>query len=300
MAVADKTPSLLTSAQLNRMAGLDFVARQIVEGFITGKHRSPFQGFSVEFSQYRDYAPGDSLKFLDWKKYAKSDRLYIKQYEQETNLRCFLAVDASGSMDFAPGGPSKWDYARYLAAALAFLLIRQQDALGLVTVQAGGDSFVPPRSHRTHLDLLFRQLAKTKAKGETDLAASLRKLAEKLPRRCLVLVISDFLAPLEGLLQSLRLIRSRHAEVILFPISHPLEESLDFPGATAFVDLETDAELKAEPWHIRKSYAANRKAHFQALRRFCLDHSLEICPLRTDTPWDRGLTAFLKKREKLL
>jgi uncharacterized protein (DUF58 family) len=256
----------------------------------------------VEFSQYRDYVPGDSLKFLDWKKYAKSDRLYLKQYEQETNLRCFLALDASASMDFMPGGgkDTKWEYARILAAALSFLLIRQQDAVGLITVRESTDRWIPPRSHRTHLDLLFQELAKTAPAGGSDLASGLNKIAEKLPRRSLVMVISDFLVPLEGLLASLRLIKSRHTEVILFPIAHPQEEKLEFPGATSFVDMETGAELKAEPWQIKTAYQQERNRHFLGLRRFCLDHAMEICFLRTDTPWDRGLMAFLKKREKLL
>src|SRR5689334_11272016 len=253
-----------------RLAHLDVRARLVVEGFIAGMHRAPFHGFSVEFAEHRPYMPGDPLKNLDWKVLAKSDRYLVKQYTEETNLRAHLLVDLSGSMGFRSerASLSKLGYARSLAAALAYLMIHQQDAVGTLLFADRPLAYVPPRSVRSHLDVVLKSLAHGEPAGRTKLGPALHELAERIKRRGLIVLLSDLLDAPSEVLSGLQHFRHRHHEVIVFHILDPDEIEFPYTDASTFVDMETGAQLTTEPWEIASRYreqlAAWRGAYARA------------------------------------
>lgn len=285
-----------------RLAHLDVRARLVVEGFIAGMHRSPFHGFSVEFAEHRPYMPGDPLKNLDWKVLAKSDRLLVKQYTEETNLRAHLLLDLSGSMGFRSerASLSKFEYARSLAAALAYLMIGQQDAVGTMLFTDQPAAYVPPRSVRSHLDVVLRTLGAASPGGGTRLAPVLHELAERIKRRGLVVLLSDLHDDPAAILSGLQHFRHRHHEVIVFHVLDPDEVEFPYTDASTFVDLETGATLTTEPWEIAARYRANLTAWRDRLARACREQRVDYVPLDTRTPFDRALLAYLEKRATLL
>jgi uncharacterized protein (DUF58 family) len=292
----------LDPAVVARLAHLDVRARLVVEGFIAGMHRSPFHGFSVEFAEHRPYMPGDPLKNLDWKVLAKSDRYLVKQYTEETNLRCHLLLDLSGSMTFRSprASLSKHEYARSLAAALAYLMLGQQDAVGALTFADRPLEFVPARAVRSHLDVLLRTLAAAVPQGRTRLSPTLHELAERIKRRGLVVLISDLLDRPEEVLAGLQHFRHRHHEVIVFHVLDPDEIEFPFHDTSTFVDLETGERLTTEPWEIAPRYRERLEAWRERYRRACREQLVDYVPLDTRTPFDRALLAYLEKRAKLL
>jgi uncharacterized protein (DUF58 family) len=285
-----------------RLAHLDVRARLVVEGFIAGMHRSPFHGFSVEFTEHRPYMPGDPLKNLDWKVLAKSDRYLVKQYTEETNLRCHLLLDLSGSMGFqsARASLSKFEYARSLAAALAYLMLGQQDAVGALLFSDGPQAFVPARSVRSHLDVLLKTIAASAPQGGTHLGPSLHELAERIKRRGLVVLLSDLMDKPENVLAGLQHFRHRHHEVIVFHILDPDEIEFPFHDTATFVDMESGEKLTTEPWEIGPRYRERLDAWRERYRRACRERLIDYVPLDTRTPFDRALLAYLEKRAKLL
>ncbi len=283
-----------------RLSRLDLVARLVVEGFITGLHRSPYHGFSVEFAEYRQYMPGDAFRDVDWKLFAKTDRLYIKQYEEETNLKAYLLVDASASMKYGSGDVSKFRYATFSAAALAHLMLKQRDAVGLVAFDAGIRSYLPPRSVGSHLHALLATLDDIKPDGvDTDLAKAFHDLAERIVRRGLVIVLSDLMDDPERLISGLRHFRHRKHEVIVFHILDPRERDLTFSRETRFVDLETGAQVATEPWHIAPDYRAEMDALVDRFRRECRDSLIDYVLVDTSQPFGDVLVNYLAKRKKL-
>jgi uncharacterized protein (DUF58 family) len=270
----------LDPAIVARLAHLDVRARLVVEGFIAGMHRSPFHGFSVEFAEHRPYMPGDPLKNLDWKVLAKSDRYLIKQYTEETNLRAHLLVDLSGSMGFMSkrASLSKLEYARSLAAALAYLMIHQQDAVGTMLFTDRPLRYVPPRSVRSHLDVVLKTLAEGEPAGRTRLGPD---------------------SPAE-VLSGLQHFRHRNHEVIVFHILDPDEIDFPFTDASTFVDMESGAQLTTEPWEIAARYRERLEAWRSRYSRACREHLVDYVPLDTRTPFDRALLAYLEKRATLL
>ena len=287
----------------SRLGRLDLIARLVVEGFITGLHRSPYHGFSVEFSEHRPYMPGDPLRDLDWKALARTDRLYVKRYEEETNLKACLAVDASGSMAFAGSGRlSKFRYAACLAAALAYLMLRQRDAVGLALLRGGLQSLVPPRSVGSHLNVLLGQLSGAEPAAETALAPGLHDLAERLSRRGLVVVLSDFLDDSGEVLGGLRHLRHRGHEVLALQILDPREVDLDFRRSeTRFVDLE-DADggsIVTQPWHVQESYRAHVESLLDRYRRGCAEAGVDYVLMDTATPFDTALSRYLVRRRRI-
>jgi uncharacterized protein (DUF58 family) len=285
MATAPTSPPRrgLDPQVVSRLGRLDLKARLVVEGFISGLHKSPFHGFSVEFVEHRQYMPGDPLRSVDWKVYAKSDRFYVKQYEDETNLRAHLVVDHSASMAWAsrPGAVTKLEYARSLAAALAYLMLQQQDAVGLLTFAEKIETFVPARARRSHLDILLRELERMKPGGKTALAESLHHLAERVRRRGLVILFSDLMASPEAVLSGLAHFRHRQHEVLVFHI------------------LETGEEVALEPWELRGSYKEKMGAWLERYRAECRRTQVEYVLLDTATPYDEALFAYLEKRRRL-
>jgi uncharacterized protein (DUF58 family) len=265
-------------------------------------HRSPFHGFSVEFAEHRPYMPGDPLKNLDWKVLAKSDRYLVKQYTEETNLRAHLLVDLSGSMGFQSqrASLSKLEYARSLAAALAYLMIHQQDAVGAMLFADRPLRYVPPRSVRSHLDVVLKTLAEGAPMGRTKLGLVLHELAERIKRRGLVVLLSDLLDSPAEVLSGLQHFRHRNHEVIVFHILDPDEIDFPFTDASTFVDMESGAQLTTEPWEIAARYRERLEDWRNRYSRACREHLVDYVPLDTRTPFDRALLAFLEKRATLL
>ena len=286
---------------VSRLGRLDLKARLVVEGFISGLHKSPFHGFSVEFVEHRQYMPGDPLRSVDWKVYAKSDRFYVKQYEDETNLRSHLVVDHSASMAWAssPGAVTKLEYARSLAAALAYLMLHQQDAVGLLTFAEKVETYVPARARRSHLDVILRELHRMAPGGKTALGESLHHLAERVRRRGLVILFSDLMAPTEAVLSGLSHFRHRQHEVLVFHILDPAERAFDFSEPATFVDQETGEEVALEPWELRGSYKEKMGVWLERYRSECRRTQVEYVLLDTATPYDEALFAYLEKRRRL-
>ena len=292
----------LDPAVVARLTHLDVRARLVVEGFIAGMHRSPFHGFSVEFAEHRPYMPGDPLKNLDWKVLAKSDRYLVKQYTEETNLRAHLLLDLSGSMGFRSerASLSKLEYARSLAAALAYLMIGQQDAVGTMLFAEHPLQYVPPRSVRSHLDVVLKSLSHGEPAGRTRLGPALHELAERIKRRGLVILLSDLVDTPAAVLSGLQHFRHGNHEVIVFHILDPDEIEFPYTDASTFVDMETGAQLTTEPWEIAARYREQLEAWRGKYARACREQRIDYVPLDTRTPYDRALLAYLEKRATLL
>jgi uncharacterized protein (DUF58 family) len=283
----------LTSADAARMSKLQLTARQVVEGVITGLHKSPHRGFSAEFSEHREYVPGDEIRHLDWRAYARSDRYYVKLYEQETNLRATLVLDNSASMKFA----GKIDYARRLAACLAYLLSTQQDLAGLVAVDDSVRVDIPPGSSGAHLDRLFRELEKLEVGKTTDLARQLHDLAERLPRRSLVVILSDLWVDAAELARAVRhLVYRRHQGIVLHLLDRD-EINLPHDKAVTLVDLETDEKLQISPADLRQAYGQQVGEHLAAVRRACNDSNVEYHLMHVHEPCERALVRWLNRRK---
>lgn len=285
-----------------RLAHLDVRARLVVEGFISGMHRSPFHGFSVEFAEHRPYQPGDPLKNLDWRVWARSDRYLVKQYTEETNLRAHLLVDLSGSMGFKSerASMSKLEYAQSLAAALSYLMLHQQDAVGLLLFADKPERYVPARAVRSHLDVLLKTLAAARPQGRTHLGPALHELAERVKRRGLIILCSDLMDRPEEILSGLQHFRHRNHEVIVFHILDPDEVEFPYTDTTTFVDLESGERITTEPWEIARRYRERLEAWSDFYRRNCRERLIDYVRLDTRMPFDRALLAYLEKRARLL
>ena len=289
----------LDPAVLHKFTLSPLIAKMVVEGFINGLHRSPFHGFSVEFADHREYVPGDDLKYLDWQVFARTDRYYIKRYEEETNLRCHLLLDRSASMAFGTGKVTKWDYGCFLATSLAYLIIKQQDAVGLSLFGAKPGLLLPPRSRMSHLRQMIQVMTANPPTGETNVAASLRALVRNLKRRGLIVLISDLIDEPAETLKSIRLLRSHGHDVIVFQLRDATEVEFPFDGATVFRDLETGEELEVDPVTVRESYLQNLTEETALFRKGLVEVGIDYVPLNTRQPYDEAFTAYLHRRAKL-
>ncbi|WLD12124.1 DUF58 domain-containing protein [Planctellipticum variicoloris] len=281
---------------LVQLKSLELRAKFVVEGFLTGLNRSPYHGFSVEFTEYRQYTQGDDPRYLDWRLYARTDRDYIKRFEDETNLRCQLLLDVSKSMAFGSGAMNKSDYARTLAATLAYFLTLQRDAVGLATFSADLEEFIPTRYRAGHLRRILVTLEKSPQGASTLLAKPLEQLAERLVRRGMLVLISDLLAPLETLEVSLGSLAARGQEVLVLQVVDPAEETLELGGPELFEDLETGRQLYVDPAAARSSYLARWKAHQAAIEGICSRLGITRTVLRTNEPLDQSLSSLLRLR----
>ena len=284
---------------VSRLGRLDLVARLVVEGFITGLHRSPYHGFSAEFAEHRPYMPGDPVKDIDWKAYGKSDRLYVKEFEEETNLKAYILLDQSGSMGFSSGGVSKLEYGRYLAAALSSLLLRQRDAVGLITFDSRIRRYLPPRSVQSYLHVMLQELARAESGEETDLGGVLHEMAERIERRGLIVVLSDLMDDPDRVLAGLKHFRHRKHEVLVFHILDPRERDFSFGRRAKFVDLETGEEIATEAWHIRRAYRERMDALIGKFQRDCREHFIDYVGVDTSQDFDAALFGYLAKRKRL-
>ena len=288
----------LTTEAVSALGRLSLLARNVVEGFMTGLHTSPFHGFSVEFAEHRKYAPGDSLRDLDWTAYARTDRYYIKRYREETNLRCRLILDASASMGFASQGTSKLAYACGLAACIAYLAIRQRDAIGLTVAHGPRTSDLPPAARPAHLRLLMQVLEDCRAGGTPPVAQTLHDAAERMTRRGLVVALSDLLDGEADIMKALRHLRHRRHEGILFHILDPAEEELPYRNVCEFIDMEDGGRLRVDPQAIRARYQEEIAEFRWRYRRTCSDCGIDYMPVVTREPFDRLLLRYLVRRAR--
>ncbi len=290
------TGSFIDPAALMRIKNLQLRAKVVVQGFLSGLHKSPYHGFSVEFTEYRQYTPGDDLRYLDWKLFARSDRYYLKRFEDETNLRCWLLVDLSRSMGFGSVGYTKADYARTTAATIAYFLSMQRDAVGLITFDQAVREFLPARFRAGHLRRLMMLLEHSPSGAATDLAAPLEQVARLARRRGLVVLLSDLLAPVETIASRLGWLRARGHEVLLIRVLDPAEVSFQFKEESLFFDLESGRELYVDPEAARRGYSERFAEHRQALVRVCTDLGIDLHELTTDGPLERALFDLLNSR----
>lgn len=274
------------------------LARVVVEGFLNGLHKSPFHGFSVEFADHREYVAGDDLKYLDWAVYARTDHYVIKRYEEETNLRCYIVLDRSASMSYGTGLLTKWDYACFLATCLAYLMVRQQDAVGLALVGAGSGLFVPPRCRRSHLRQLMATMVHEVPAGTTNLAASLGGVVRKLKRRGLVVLISDLIDDPTETLRAIRLLSGHKHDVLVFHVQDATELDFSFQGPALFRDLETGEEMEIDPASLRAAYLEQMRELCGFYRKGLAELGIDYHLINTAQPYDQALTAYLNRRAK--
>lgn len=298
-------------AALARVKNLSMVARGVVEGFISGLHSSPYKGFSVEFAEHREYTRGDNLRFLDWRMLARTDRLYVKQYEEETNLKTQIILDTSGSMLYRHGQAlTKLEYSAYLAAILAFLMTRQQDAVGLTTFDETVHLDMPAHTSPRHFGEMMRQLegtcdqlkqaSSTRPSGAgTNIGDTLHQLAERAKRRCLVILISDFYDDPDAVMRALHHFRHRRHEVILFHVFDKSELEFQFKETTQFVDMETGERLQIDPSYVREDYRRQIDEFVDFYRRSCADCQIDYVMTDTSVPYDLMLSRYLHKRSNL-
>jgi uncharacterized protein (DUF58 family) len=293
--VATSRPDIIA-----RLGSLELRARAVVEGFITGLHRSPFHGFSAEFSEHRQYRLGDELKHIDWRIYGRTDRHYVKQFEDETNLRCIVAVDTSASMTYAsPGNVSKYTYATTLAASIMYLLLRQRDAAGLALYADDLHTFLPARSRMSWVQQLLATVEGTQPSNTTATARALHVLAERIGRRGMVVLISDLLDDPTTTLEAIRHFRHNRHDVLVLHVMDPRELDFDFDKAAVFKDVETGIELTTQPAQLKRSYQSTVEAFCAKLKRGCHDQNVDYVLLPTSTPYDVALREYLVSRRSI-
>jgi len=298
---------------LARVRRLDLVAKFAVEGFMAGLHRSPYHGFSAEFSEHRQYMPGDPLRFLDWKVYAKTDRLYLKRFEEETNVQAYLLLDRSGTMGYGEG-LTKWDYARMASAALAYLLHSQRDAVGMALFDHEIRRWVPARSVSGHLDVLLREMDRFPAAEPTDPSTALHRLAERIRRKGLIVLLSDLLLPAQSAgaagdslveamadrwLSVLKHFRHQGHDVLVFHVLHPDEVDFGFGGPVEFQGLEGEPKLLVDTWSVGHIYRGHMVRYLELVERGCREAHVDYHRLLTTSSLDLALSSSLDKRRRL-
>ncbi len=298
----NKKRKYLDPAAVSRLAGMELVARLVVEGFISGMHKSPYQGFSVEFVEHRQYMPGDEIRYIDWKVYGKRDRYYIKKFEEETNLKSYILLDTSGSMAFKENGSSekitKLEYASYLAASLAYLMLKQRDSVGMVVFDDQLRNYIPPRQGPTHLHALMSQLEDASPGGDTDISTTFHELAQRIVRRGLIIIISDLMDDPEKVLRSLKHFRHKKHEVIVFHVLDPAELTFPFSGPVLFRDLETQEQLSVEAELLRDEYVQQMSNFVSTYKNGCNANSIDYVQMDTSVPFDYALSLYLSMRKR--
>ncbi len=288
---------------MSKLANLQVLARQVVEGFCSGLHRSPHKGFSVEFKEHRQYVRGDEIRSIDWKVFGKTDRLYIREYEEETNLRCTILLDQSGSMGYCgsrAAAVSKHDYAVRIAACLAYLMLQQQDSVGLVSFDKKVRRYIPPRSRATHLRAILDELSHSTPRHETELGRVFHELVPKIHRRGLLIILSDLFGDVEELLKSLAHFRHAKHEIIIFQIWDPDELNFPFRQWTRFESLETPGNRRlVDPAHLRNAYLENLRLFREKLTAGCYRHRIDLVPMTTDRPYADAIASYLAMRRRL-
>lgn len=281
---------------IKRIARLDLRAQHIVEGFLSGMHRSPYFGQSVEFLQHREYAPGDDLRHVDWKVWARQDRLYIKQFEEDTNMRVNLLVDVSSSMGYGDGHLTKYEYAATIAASLAFLILKHQDAVGCLTFDDKVRAKIQTLSKRTQLNSIIQSLDVNEPRDKTDLGNIFIEAAQTYPRRGMMIVISDLFGDVEATMKGLRLLRQRGHDVLVFHVMDDDELEFPFTGPTRFEDMESETRLNCNPKALRDGYLEALNEFLDDVRRPCAKNAIDYALVKTSDPLDAVLAEFLSRR----
>ncbi len=290
---------ILTPDIISRLNNLSLKARFVVEGFIVGLHKSPYHGFSVEFSEHRAYGAGDEIRHVDWKLWGKTDRFFIKQFEEETNLKSYLLVDQSLSMTYKSKKMTKLEYAQILAASLGYLMLKQQDAVGLTLFDDRIRVNIPARSKRSHLNIILSKMQNIIAGPETTIAPVLHKTAEAIKKRGLIILISDLFDDPDKVLSGLQHFRYKGHEVIVFHVLDPQELTLDFTQRTRFRDMESGEEIVTDPWHIQSDYQKSMEQFCDYIKSNCRQKNIDYVQLSTDLPLDMALSEYLIKRKRI-
>ncbi|MBL4581173.1 MAG: DUF58 domain-containing protein [Gammaproteobacteria bacterium] len=283
------------------LAGLDNLelrARVVVEGFLSGLHKSPHRGFSVEFNDYRHYQRGDDMRHIDWKLYARSEKFYIKQYEDETNVRCMVVLDTSASMSYSSGGASKLEYGITLASALAYFINRQRDAVGLITFDEKVNEYLPAKCRQPHLMRILRTLAQIKPGKKTNAVKPLTDLAASLNKKSIVILITDMLDDEERVIKTLQTLRGMGNDVIVFHVIDDAELNFTFNEASEFVDMESNETFITTPAAIRSAYLENLNEFLLFCKTRCQKSGVDYCLLNTSKPLDAALSSYMSKRAK--
>jgi uncharacterized protein (DUF58 family) len=286
-------PSVLTG-----LDNLELRARVVVEGFLSGLHKSPHRGFSVEFNDYRQYQRGDDMRHVDWKLYARSDKFYIKQYEDETNVRCVILLDTSASMDYSSGSMSKLNYGITLASALAYFVMRQRDAVGLITFDDEVREYIPPRCRQPHLMRILRTLAGVKSGTRTNVVKPLTDLASTLTKKSMVILITDMLDDEERIISTLQNLRAMGNDVLTFQVMDADELTFPFNEASEFIDMENNETFTTSPAAIRNAYLENLNEFLTFCKKQCQSSGVDYCLLNTAEPLDQALSSYMTKRAK--
>ena len=281
---------------IKRIARLDLRAQHIVEGFLSGMHRSPYFGQSVEFLQHREYAPGDDLRHVDWKVWARQDRLYIKQFEEDTNMRVNLLVDVSSSMAYGEGHLTKYEYAATIATSLAFLILKHQDAVGCMTFDDKVRAKIQTLSKRTQLASIIQSLDVNKPNDKTDLGNIFLQAAETYPRRGMMIVVSDLFGDVAATMKGLRLLRQRGHDILVFHVMDDDELEFPFTGPTRFEDMESETRLNCNPKALREGYLEALREFLDEVRHECAKNSIDYALVKTSDPLDAVLAQFLSRR----
>lgn len=297
--MTSETQKYLQPDVVAKLSNMEIKARLVVEGSITGLHKSPYHGFSVEFAEHRQYMPGDEIRTIDWKVYGRTSRYYVKRYEEETNLKTYILLDTSGSMTFASSAITKLEYSSYLAASLAYLMIHQKDATGLVLFDKKIRKYMPPRATMGYLRILEENLQNIRDHEDTDLAPTLHEIAERIKRRGLIILISDLFDDPQKIMAGLKHFRHRRHEVIVFHVLDPQERELAYSGDVVFEDIETKERITTQPWHIRSSYREQMQAFIESYRKECRENKIDYVLLDTRTSFDVALLEYLTQRAKI-
>ena len=297
----EQTYKYLDPEALSRLKNLSLAARRVVEGFFAGHHRSPLKGFSIEFAEHREYTPGVDPRHLDWRVFGRRDKLYVKQYEEETSLRCYLLLDKSASMGYRShlGKMTKLEYASYLAASLAYLMTFQHDAVGLMTCDNKVRDRVPARQGSGHLQVLMRKLEQTQPGGETSLAVNFHELAETIKRRALIVVLSDLFDDPHKVVEALKHFRHKRSEVIVVQVLDPAEIEFPFDDVTRIEDMENAREVVSDPQAFQKAYLEEFARFLDVIRAGCSTAQIDFVMARTDEPFERFLGNYLTRRQAL-
>jgi len=285
---------------LSKITNMELRARLIVDGVLSGIHKSPYKGSSIEFLEHKEYSPGNEIKHIDWKVLAKTDKYYIKQFEEETNLKCYIFLDASGSMGYKSTGISKFEYAATLAASLAYLLLKQSDLVGLISFSDKVLQYIPPRSRLTHLHVILNALTELKTMGKSNTSIILNEFIEKIGRRSLIIIISDFFDDTKKIIHQLKYFQFKKNEVILFHILDPYELTFPFEAITFFESMEDDRRILADPKSIKDRYLSEINHFTEQFKQSCFENQIDYWLIDSSTPLDQALIKFLARRESTL
>ena len=279
---------------------MELRARLVVDGALSGIHKSPYKGSSIEFLEHKEYSPGNEIKHIDWKVLAKTDKYYVKQFEEETNLKCFVFLDTSGSMGYKSTGVSKFEYAATLAASLSYLLLKQSDLVGFVSFSDRVLQYIPPRSRLTHLHAILNVLAESKTTGKSNAGVILNEFIEKIGRRSLIIIISDFFDDTKKIVRQLKYFQFKKNEIILFQILDPYELTFPFETITFFESMEDDRRILADPKSIKNRYLSEINHFLETFKQSCFENQIDYWLINSSTPLDQALIKFLARRESSL